>query len=113
MTRIKKALKALSHTFPELMVQPEDSAEVVVQRVTDLLQTLHVKVEELGSQLVPTTPQEVYDERRFEVEQVIEVVKKIENKYDAMLTAIVQTWSDLAAHPNKVKIQAQLDQVQR
>jgi len=95
------------------MVQPEDSAEVVVRRVTDLIQTLHVKVEELWAQLVPTTPQVVYDERRIIAEQVVEAVKKRVNEYDTMLTEVVQTWSDLAAHPYKVKIQAQLEELQR
>lgn len=56
MKRIKKAIGALSEMFPKLIVQPEDSAEVVVQRVTTLIHTLQGKVEELGAQLVPMMP---------------------------------------------------------
>jgi len=68
MTRIKKFVGALSTTFPELIVQPEDLAKVAVQRVTTLVHTLEEKVEELGAQLVPTTPPKVYEERCIETE---------------------------------------------
>lgn len=55
-SRIKEAVGALSKTFPEVVVQPEDTAEATVRQVTDLVQSLQVKVEELGARLVPTTP---------------------------------------------------------
>lgn len=113
MSRIKKAFGTLSQTFPELVVHLEDTAKVAVRWVTDLVQSLQVKVEELGAWLVPTTPQEVYDARQFEAQKVIEGVLKTMNEYDMMLTEVVQTWSDLTEHPERVKIQAQLEEIQR
>jgi len=65
MTRIKRVVWALSQTFPELVFQPEDSTEVVVQWVTDMVEMLHVKFEEMGARLAPTTPPEVYEESKF------------------------------------------------
>jgi len=56
MTRIKNFVRALSTKFPELIVRPEDSAEVAVERVTALVHSLQGKVEELGAQLVSMTP---------------------------------------------------------
>jgi len=55
--------------------------------------------------LIPTMPQAVYDERRVDVEQIVETVKVVIKDFDTMLTNIVHTWSNLAVHPDKVKIQ--------
>jgi len=62
--------------------------------------------------LVPTTPQEVYEERHVEAEQVVEAIKKIVTEYETMLIEVFHTWSNLETHLDKVKIQAQLEEVQ-
>jgi len=106
MTRIKKVVGALSTTFPELIVRPEDSAEVAVERVTALVHSLQGKVDELGAQLVPTMPPEVREERRREAGQLVEASQKTAQEYDGMLAEVVQTWSDLGGHLEKIKVQA-------
>lgn len=40
MTKIKKVVGALSTTFPDLMVKPEESSEVAIERFTALVNTL-------------------------------------------------------------------------
>jgi len=37
MAKIKAAIRALSPTFPELIVQPDDTAEVAARHVPDLI----------------------------------------------------------------------------
>jgi len=96
MLRIKEAIGALAQTFPELVVQPEDITEVTVRRVTDLVQSLQGKAEELGARLVPTTPQEVYDKRKNEVQQVVEVMQKTVPENETLLGKVVHTWSTLS-----------------
>jgi len=84
-----------------------------VRRVTDLVQSLQGKVEELGARLVPTTPQEVHDERKNEVQQLVEVMKKTVLEYETLLGKVAQTWSTLLEDPDKVKIQEEMDEVQQ
>lgn len=47
------------------------------------------------------------------VQQVIECIKLAVPQYDMLLTQVVQTWIDLVEDPEKVEIQAQMEEVQR
>jgi len=87
-------------------------AKVTVRWVTDLFHTLQIKVDELGTQLVPMNPLEVYAQRKSNVEWVIEVFQATLKDYNTLLADIVQTWYELAEHPQRVKVQAELEVVQ-
>lgn len=113
MSWIKKVVGTLSTTFPKILVKPEDSAEVTVERVTTLMHSVQGKVEELGAQLVPSTPAEVREAKRVKVAQLVKEAKAITHEYGIMFVDVVQTWSDLGEHPVKVKVHAQLAEVQR
>lgn len=51
---------------------------------------------ELEARLVLTMPVEVYEQRRVEVQQVVELLKSAVPKYDTLLTGVVHTWTNLA-----------------
>jgi len=72
-----------------------------------------VGVGELETRSFPTTSQEFYDERRVEVQQIVDIMKKVVVEYDTLLVKFVHTWTTLSEDPERVKVQAQMDEVQR
>jgi len=113
MSRNKKVVGALSATFPDFIVRPDESTEVGVERFTALVHTLQGKFQKLGAQLVPSTPPEAREARRVKVEQLVEEAKTTTHEYAVMLVDVVQTWSNLGEHPARVKVQAQLAEAQQ
>lgn len=75
------------------------------------MQNLLVKVEDLESRLVPTTPQTVYDDWHKEAERVVELMQLAIPQFDTVLQEGVQTWSDLEMDEDKVEIQTRLEEL--
>lgn len=77
MVQIKEAVRALSYKFMEIEIALESTAEEVFRQVTDLVQSLQVKVSDLEARMVLTTPPEVRYQRKAEVQQTIELMKLV------------------------------------
>lgn len=72
-----------------------------------------MKVGELEARLVLTTLQEVYDERQVKVQQVVEIMNKSVPGYDTLLANVVHTWENISEDLERVKVKAQMDELQR
>jgi hypothetical protein len=62
-TAVKEAVNKELHSMPGLAQEEHESVEVQVVKLTEAIQQLQARIEELEVQEVPSTPQEVRDQR--------------------------------------------------
>lgn len=102
----------LSKTFPQLVISEESSVEEAIRQVSSLMKGLQMKVSDIETRMLSSTPQEVRDQREVEAKSAVTSMFEAVEQCEKLLGESAQIWSDLVEDAELQKVQAQIKALQ-
>jgi monomeric isocitrate dehydrogenase len=96
---IKEAVTRALLSMSSLVQIEEDTMEIQVGKLAEAIQQLQARIAELELQAVPSTPQEVRDQREETVRSAVERIKALALECKQLSSRSAQTYERLAKDP--------------
>jgi hypothetical protein len=98
---------------PGLAQEEQESVEVQVVKLAETIQQLQARITELEIQAVPSTPQEVHDQREEATKNTVVRIRALTSECKQLSDRSAQTYECLAEDPELRKLEAQLQEAQQ
>jgi hypothetical protein len=98
---------------PGLAQEEHEVVEVQVMKLVEAIQQLQERVMELELQAVPSTPQEVRDQREEAAKSIVERIRILASECKKLRNRSMQTYECLMEDPELRKLEAQLQEAQQ
>jgi hypothetical protein len=110
-TVVKEAVTRALLSVSGLAQEEPESTEMQVGKLAEAIQQLQARVMELELQAVPSTPQEVHDQREEASRNAVERIRALASECKQLSDRSAQTYECLAEDPELRKLEAQLQEV--
>ena len=110
---VKEEVNKACHSVPGLAQEEQDSIEIQVVKLVETIQQLQARIIELDVQVVPSTPQEVHDQREETAKNEVERIISLTSKRKQLSDRSMHTYELLAEDPELRKLEAQLQEAQQ
>jgi monomeric isocitrate dehydrogenase len=112
-TAVKEEVTTTLFSMLGLTQEEPESVEIQVGKLTEAIQQLQAKIKELEIQEVPSTPQEVHDQREEAAKNAVERIRALASECKKPSDQSAQTYERLAEDPELRKLEAQLQEVKQ
>jgi hypothetical protein len=112
-TAVKEVVRRALRSVPGLAQEEHEAVEVQVMKLVEAIQQLQARVTELEIQAVPSTPQEVCDQREEAAKSAVGRIRALTSECKQLSDRSAQTYECLTEDPELRKLEAQLQEVQQ
>jgi hypothetical protein len=112
-TVVKEAVTRALRSVSGLAQEEPESTEMQVGKLVEAIQQLQARVMELEIQAVPSTPQEVHDQREEAARNAVERIRALASECKQLSDRSAQTYEHLAEDPELRKLEAQLQEAKQ
>jgi hypothetical protein len=109
----KEAMTKALRSMSGLAQEEKESAKIQVGKLVDAIQQLQTWVIELDLQVVPSTPQEVHDQREEAAKSAVGRIKVLALEFKQLSDQSAQTYECLAEDLELRKLEAYLQEAQQ
>jgi chromosome segregation ATPase len=110
---VKEAVTRALRSVSGLTQIEEDTVESQVEKLVEAIQQLQARVAELELQAMPSTPQEVRDQREETAQSVVERIKALALECKKLSSRSAQTYERLAEDPELRTLESQLQEAKQ
>jgi hypothetical protein len=110
---VKEAVTRALRSVSGLAQIEEDTVESQVEKLVEAIQQLQARVVELELQAVPSTPQEVRDQREETARSTVERIKALALECKKLSSRSAQTYERLAEDPELRTLESQLQEAKQ
>jgi chromosome segregation ATPase len=112
-TAVKEVVRKALHSVPGLAQEEHEAVEVQVMKLAEAIQQLQARITELEIQAVPSTPQEVHDQREEAAKNTVGRIRALTSECKQLSDRSAQTYERLTEDPELRKLEAQLQEAQQ
>jgi hypothetical protein len=112
-TAVKEVVSRTLRSVPGLAQEENEAVEVQVMKLVEAIQQLQARVTELELQEVPSTLQEVRDQREEAAKSAVGRIRALASECKQLSNKSVQNYECLTKDPELRKLEAQLQEAQQ
>ena len=94
--------------MPGLTQEEQELVEVQVSKLAETIQQLQARITELEVQAVPSTPQEVHNQREEAAKNVVVMIRELASECKQLSDRSAQTYECLTKDPDLRKLEVRL-----
>jgi uncharacterized protein YdcH (DUF465 family) len=110
---VKEVVSKSCHSVPGLAQEGKESVEAQIVKLAETLQQLQARITELEAQTVPSTLQEVRDQREETAKNTVVRIRSLTSECKQLSDRSAQTYECLVEDPELRKLEAQLQEAQQ
>jgi hypothetical protein len=110
---MEEAVNRAFRSVTGLEKKREEPFELQVMKLAEVIQQLQQRVMELELQTIPSTPQEVSDQRELNSRSAVERIKTLSTKCKQLSSRSAQIYEQLSEDPELTKLESQLQEAKQ